>query len=379
LSSLIMPDTPEKILLRGLNWLGDAVMSTSALLRLRQARPSVHITLLSPEKLAGLWQDQPFLDQVLAFSDEESIWQVSRRLRRENFSEAVALPNSIRSALELWLAGIPRRVGVARPWRGFFLTRALPPRRDALPMRKRSACEIRRLIARGAPVAAAIPPAAHHIHDYLYLTAELGASLEPLPPRIFVSDQQVAQVCRQLRLENAPAARPWFGLNPGAEYGPAKRWPARRFAAAAVILQKQTRCRWLIFGGAGDLDLAEKVATEIRYAAREADGVINLAGKTSLRELAAALKLCRLLLTNDTGPMHLAAAVGTPLVVPFGSTSPELTGPFCSPSAQIVRTPVPCAPCFRRECPIDLRCLNGIETSQVVEAARRILDTVAKS
>ena len=104
------------------------------------------------------------------------------------------------------------------------------------------------------------------------------------------------------------------------------------------------------------------------------DGVLNLSGKTSLRELAAALKMCRLLLTNDTGPMHLAAAVGTPLIVPFGSTSPELTGPIFSPTAQIVRTPVPCAPCFRRECPIDLRCLNGIQTAQVVEAARRILD-----
>jgi heptosyltransferase-2 len=368
-----MPNPTEKILLRGLNWLGDAVMSTPALLRLRQARPSAHITLLSPEKLAGLWRDQPFLDEVLAFSAPENIWQVSRRLRRENFSESLALPNSIRSALELWLAGIPRRVGLARPGRGFFLTRALPPRRDAAPMRRRSAREIRRLIARGAP-AAALPPAAHHIHDYLYLTAELGASPEPLPPRIFVSDEQAAQVCQQLRLENAPAGRPWFGLSPGAEYGPAKRWPARRFAAAAVLLQKLTRCRWLIFGGAADLDLAEKVTTEIRYAGREADGVINLAGKTSLRELAAALKLCRLLLTNDTGPMHLAAAVGTPLIVPFGSTCPELTGPYCSPSAQIVRTPVPCAPCFRRECPIDLRCLNGIQTAQVVEAARRILD-----
>ncbi len=367
-----MPDPPQRILLRGLNWLGDAVMSTPALLRLRQARPSAHITLLSPEKLAGLWQDQPFLDEVLTFSDSENIWQVSRRLRRKNFSEAVALPNSIRSALELWLARIPRRVGLARPGRCFFLTRALPPRRDAMPMRKRSVREIRRLIARGAP-AAAIPPAAHHIHDYLYLTAELGASPEPLPPRIFVSDEQAAQLCQQLRLEAPPAGQPWFGLNPGAEYGPAKRWPAERFAAAAVILQKQTRCRWLIFGGSGDLALAEKIATEIRGAGGGPDGVINLAGKTSLRELAAALKICRLLLTNDTGPMHLAAAVGTPVVVPFGSTSPELTGPSFSPSAQIVRTPVPCAPCFRRECPIDLRCLNGIQTAQVVEAARRVL------
>jgi heptosyltransferase-2 len=368
-----MPDPPEKILVRGLNWLGDAVMSAPALQRLRQARPSARITLLSPEKLAGLWQDQPFLDSVLTFSASQSIWQVVSRLREENFSEAVAFPNSIRSALELCLAGIPRRVGLARPGRGLLLTRTLPPRPGALPMHRRSAAEIRGLIARGAPPAA-IPPQAHHVHDYLYLTSELGASPEPLPPRIFVSDEQAAQICQQLRLENAPAGRPWFGLNPGAEYGPAKRWPAERFAAAAVVLQKQTNCRWLVFGGTEDMDLAEKVTTEIRYAAREADGAINLAGKTTLRQLAGVLKICRLLLTNDTGPMHLAAAVGTPLVVPFGSTSPELTGPFLFPSAQIVRTPVPCAPCFRRECPIDLRCLNGIKIAQVVEAARRILD-----
>src|SRR5208282_6153642 len=117
-----MPDPPEKILVRGLNWLGDAVMSIPALLRLRQARPSARITLLSPEKLAGLWQDQPFLDEVLTFSASQSIWQVVWRLREENFSEAVAFPNSIRAALELCLAGIPRRIGLARPGRGLLLT-----------------------------------------------------------------------------------------------------------------------------------------------------------------------------------------------------------------------------------------------------------------
>jgi len=368
-----MPDSPEKILVRGVNWLGDAVMSTPALQRLRQARPAAHITLLSPEKLAGLWQDQPFLDEVLAFSESESIWSVIFRIRDKKFSEAVAFPNSMRSALEICLAGIPRRIGLARPGRGLLLTHLLPPRPDAVPMRKRSTPEIRRLIAEAAPPAV-FPPAAHHTHDYLYLTAELGASLEPVPPRIFISDQEATQLCQKLRLEPAPPGRPWFGLNPGAEYGPAKRWPAKRFAAAAVMLQKQTNCRWLVFGGAGDLELAEKITTEIRYAGRGADGVINLAGKTTLRELAAALKTCRLLLANDTGPMHLAAALGTPLVVPFGSTSPELTGPLYSPTAQIVRMPPPCAPCFRRECPIDLRCLNDINIPQVIEAARRILD-----
>src|SRR5271156_1549212 len=99
-----MPTPTEKILVRGLNWLGDAVLSTPALQRLRQARTSAHITLLSPEKLAGLWQDQPFLDEVLTFSESESIWSVILRIREKNFSESVALPNSIRSALELCLA-----------------------------------------------------------------------------------------------------------------------------------------------------------------------------------------------------------------------------------------------------------------------------------
>ena len=106
-----MPEPSEKILVRGLNWLGDAVMSTAALQRLRQARPNAHITLLTPEKLAGLWQDQPFLDEALTFAESESIWSVIFRIRDKNFTEAVTFPNSVRSALELCLAGIPRRVG----------------------------------------------------------------------------------------------------------------------------------------------------------------------------------------------------------------------------------------------------------------------------
>jgi heptosyltransferase II len=368
-----MAEPTERILVRGLNRLGDAVMSTPALQRLREARPAARITLLSPEKLGGLWQGQPFLDDVLTISAGETVWSVGRKLREKNFSEAVALPNSIRSALELWLARIPRRVGVGRPGRSFFLTRPLPPRPEAVPMRKRSPGEVRRRIARGAAPEAPLA-AAHQLHDYLYLTKELGASAEPLPPRIFISDQQVAEACRKMRLEMAPDGHPWFGLNPGAEYGPAKRWPVGRFAAAAVQLHKKTGCRWLVFGGPDDLELAGKVTDEIRYAKVPPEAVLNLAGKTSLPELAVALKICRLLLTNDTGPMHLAAALGTPLIALFGSTSPELTGPGYASSAHVVRTPPPCAPCFRRECPINLRCLNDITIAQVMEAARRVLD-----
>ena len=207
---------------------------------------------------------------------------------------------------------------------------------------------------------------AHHVHHYLHLAAALGSSPEPLPPRIEVGDGEMVEVRGKFSLMRADG-RPWFGLNPGAEYGPAKRWPAERFVAAAHSLHAKTQCRWVVFGGPGDLALAEMMASAVARITGEPP--LNLAGKTSLRELATALKICDLVLTNDSGPMHLAAAVGTPVVAIFGSTSPELTGPIFSARAQVVRCHAACSPCFRRECPIDLRCLLGIETQQVVTAS----------
>jgi heptosyltransferase II len=367
-----MPAATESILVRSVNWLGDAVMSTPALIRLRQARPEARLTLLSPEKLAGLWQGQPFVDEVLTFSSSENIWQVGRRLHAKNFTVGLALPNSFRSALEMRLAGIPHRIGVARAGRSLLLTQTVPPRAGAMEMRKRRVGEIRRRIKFDGGMTL-YPVTAHHVHHYLHLAAALGASLEALAPRIEVSEGEMKEVRGKFGLATT-AERPWFGLCPGAEYGAAKRWPAERFVEAARTLQEKTRCRWVVFGGVGDRVLTETIASEIARAAKEAP--LNLAGQTSLRELAAALKICDLVLTNDTGPMHLAAAVGAPVTAIFGSTSPELTGPIFSPRAQLVRGHAPCSPCFRRECPIDLRCLSGIQTEQVVAAAQQCLANV---
>jgi heptosyltransferase-2 len=355
----------ENILVRSVNWLGDAVMTTPALMRLRQARPGARITLLSPEKLAGLWERQPFVDELLTFSGSENIWQVGRRLREKKFTVGLAFPNSIRSALELRLAGIPRRVGVACAGRSLFLTDAVPRSAGEVVMRKFSVAEIRWRIKAGvAP--ANYPVTAHHVHHYLRLAAALGASPEIMPPRIDVSEDAMDAARGKFGLARAKG-RPWFGLNPGAEYGSAKRWPAERFVAAARDLRDKTQCRWVILGGAGDRALAETITSDLARAIGEPP--LNLAGATSLRELAAVLKICDLVLTNDSGPMHLASAVGAPVTAIFGSTAPELTGPVFSERAQVVRRRTPCAPCFRRECPIDLRCLRGIETEQAVAAA----------
>jgi heptosyltransferase-2 len=160
--------------------------------------------------------------------------------------------------------------------------------------------------------------------------------------------------------------RPLVGLNAGAEYGPAKRWPLERFADAARSLAARTGARFVIFGGKADLPLAHDLA------GRLGEGIPRtiLAGQTTLAELMAALSLCRVLVTNDTGPMHLAAALGVPVVAPFGSTSPELTGPGLpgAPRHRLLLGQAACAPCFLRTCPVDFRCLRSITPEAVVAA-----------
>ena len=358
----------EKILVRGVNWLGDAVMTTPALQRLREAQPHAHITLLTHEKLTELWSGHPSIDATLSFAGDESVFRVARKLRRERFDIAAVFPNSPRSALEVFLARIPQRIGYARNFRRLLLTDTLPPRVGEIQMHKRSCAEIRQRIA--SDVGREIfPVAAHHVHDYLHIVSALGANPSPLPPLLHVGNEEVAAVRSRFHWSSG---QPLFALNPGAEYGPAKRWPAERFADAAIQLHERLRCHWVILGGSADATLASGMATRIT-ARIGSNNITNVAGKTSLRELCAILKACALVVTNDTGPMHVAAAVGTPVVVPVGSTSPELTGPLSAVDLphQILLGDVPCAPCFLRECPIDFRCMKSISAEQVVEAGLR--------
>jgi heptosyltransferase-2 len=364
--------SPRHIVVRGVNWLGDAVMSLPALRRMREAWPRAAITLVTPRKLGALWAGSPFIDATLEVGPREAVWSVGRRLRSGDYDLGVIFPNSPRSALELWLGRVRRRVGLAASWRSILLTQVVPPYPGFEPMRKRSATEIRGLVQPGATPAPVPSPLGHHLHHYLHIAAAAGASPEPVAPRIPVSDDEAAEARVRFGIPLDRREAPLLGLNAGAEYGPAKRWPAENFIAAARELQKWTGCVWILFGGAADLGLAAQLERGLREGV-PADGaitVLNLAGRTSLRDLCAVMKSCRMVLTNDTGPMHLAAAVGTPVVAIFGSTSPELTGPGLpgDPRHRFLRAKAPCSPCFLRECPIDLRCLRGLEPGAVVEA-----------
>jgi heptosyltransferase-2 len=363
---------PRRILVRGTNWLGDAVMTTPALMRLRERFPEGHITLLTPEKLRDLWLAHSAVNEIISIAPDESVFSVGQKLRAGNFDLALVLPNSPRSALEVWLAGIPQRIGYARFWRNWFLTQTVSARAETVKMQKRSVGEIRQLVAADVSRrtdrndrAFTSAATAHQIHEYLHLVAALGANPEPLPPQLVVTPGEVEAMRKKFGLNEIE--RPLFGLNPGAEYGPAKRWPMEKFIATAREIQNQTNCTWLVFGGQADTAIADRIESAIPS---PPSAILNLAGKTSLRELMALLKICRVLLTNDSGPMHVAAALGIPVVVPFGSTSPELTGPGLpgDPQHRLLKSDALCSPCFLRECPIDFRCLNGISIERVVEA-----------
>ena len=320
-----------KILVRSSNWLGDACMAIPAIRAIKAGRPDLHLTVLAPAKLAPLWREIPEVDSVLEIPVGASPWKVARLIKGNgHFDVAILLPNSVRSALEVWLAKIPRRVG-------------------------REIHRGRLLLNQTMPLPGQLHPTLHQSEELLFMMRQLGAP-EP-PPR---------PDCRQPSLSEEPIR---IGLCPGAEYGEAKRWPIDRYRAVMENISTQRDVTWVIIGTAKEAGLGEKLAHDFPHK------IENLCGKTTLTELIANLKGFHLLLTNDTGTMHLADQFGIPVVAIFGSTEPALTGPTTgtNPPHRILRRKVECSPCYLRECPIDFRCMNELTVETVTEAVLQSL------
>jgi heptosyltransferase-2 len=279
------------------------------------------------------------------------------------------------------MAGVPTRIGFGGSGRSMLLTKVVPRRDTDIEMNKRSTAEVLELV-RNTPEKPRdrYPASGHHLHNYLHLAAELGANPTPAPPRIAITAAEIAAFRTKLSL---PPNLPVIALNPGAEYGPAKRWPAERFIETALRVEKSQPCLWLITGGPGDAALGNQILSTLQSQVQKnfPPRIHNLAGATSLRELCVVLAACDMVITNDTGPMHLAAAVGTSVIVPFGSTSPELTGPGLPGDDQhrLILGQAPCAPCFRRECPIDFRCMVSITPDRVSGEVLVALNRVSNS
>ena len=350
----------RQILVRGVNWLGDAVMTLPALMRLHEAHPHAGITILTREKLADFWYRQPVVTRVRIIKPSDSLYNTAMDLKEDNYDAALIFPNSPRAALEVWLAGIPRRIGYAAKWRRLFLTQALPQRPGHVSMYKRSSAEIKQRLANEAQPDI-YPSEAHHIHQYLHLASALGADPTSFPPYYHVPYYDLPYFQKKFKI---PRDLKRLAIIPGAEYGSAKRWPTARFIEVANALHEKYQTHTMILGGFGDESLALDITAGLKGACT------NLAGKTTLRELAAMLAASDCVLTNDTGPMHLAAAIGTPVVALFGSTSPDITAPSHG-NTQVVQAQPSCAPCFLRECPVDLRCQNDIQTAAVIAAVEK--------
>jgi heptosyltransferase-2 len=358
--SAIVRGRHRHILVRATNWIGDSVMSMPAVQRLRELEPEAHIALLCPAKLHDLWRYNPFLSEVIPFDLKPDI----RKLRRGEFDAAIIFPNSFRSAWECWYARIPVRVGFAGHQRRRLLTGVVAELRSEKPVSKE--------ITVGGETfhVKHFPTVRHQVHHYLDIISYLGGNRDYVQPRIWLEPSALPPVTKFVR----EGGRPFFGIHAGAEYGTAKRWMPERFAEVAAHVSDEVPCRWLLFGGANanDAQVANTIETRLRAHFSDPRDVVNVAGKTTLLELCGLIKFCKLLLTNDTGPMHLASTLGIPLVAIFGSTSSELTGPLSDRSV-VIHEPVECSPCFLRECPIDFRCMKRITVDRVVEAALKQL------
>lgn len=338
-------DAIQKILIRSVNWIGDAVMTTPAIAAIREYFPHAEISMLANGLVSQLFAHHRGIDKIITF-DRNGLHggifgrlRLAAELRKYNFDLVIILPNSFDSALVPWLAGIPSRMGVCLDGRTLLLNKR---------------CNIVKGVS-----------GEHEVAYYLNLVKCFDISGSCIDPFLCVAPQEEEDVATLLQAHGVRADDFVLGINPGASYGSAKRWYPDRFAQVARRLASEWSAKIVVFGGPGEIEIAVDIENSLE------GSVLNLAGKTSVRELMALIKRCNFFISNDSGPMHIAAAFDVPLVAIFGSTDHRGTAPY-SKNSVVVRKSVECAPCKLRECPKDHSCMTSITAEDVVSAARKL-------
>lgn len=333
----------KKLLVRGTNWVGDAVMTMPALRALRKGLPDTKISLLVRPWVAPLFGNNPDINEIILYEKKYNSLigklRLSSMLKSKGFCSSILFQNAFDAALIAFLSGIPERIGYNRDGRGFLLTNAIPFDNDDRKM--------------------------HHVDYYLNILRKAGIKAEYSLPYIFLSIEErlmARDILKDLK-------RPVVGINPGASYGSTKRWPPDRFAEVSRRIISELDGSAVVFGGQSEIGIAEEIVSNFQLSTLNSQ-LLMMAGKTDLRELSALISECDIFLTNDSGPMHIGYAVRTPLIAIFGSTDPALTGPLGKGDI-VIKKDIDCSPCFKRSCSKqEMVCMNAIMPDEVFKAIK---------
>lgn len=336
----------DKILVRSTNWIGDVILTFPAIATIRKNFPRSYIAMLSRPWVAPLLENNPEVDEVILY-DHNRIHNgilgklgLAKALREKGFDLAVLFQNAFDAALIAFLAGIPIRAGYNTDARGPLLTNKVML--DKAVLKK------------------------HQSYYYLEMLKALGMDIVDDNPVIEVSDEARKRATEILDSINIQNSELLIGINPGAYFGSAKRWLPERYALLSDMINKDFGGKILLFGSG-----EEKAISEMIRCVAKSD-VVDLVGKTSLLETMALIEKCSLFITNDSGLMHLAAALRIPLIAIFGSTDPFTTSPLGN-SSIIIRKEMSCSPCLKRECPTDHQCMRLIEADEVYQHVKQAL------
>lgn len=337
--------TPRNIIVRMPNWIGDLVMATPILYDLRKAYPDAHITAMCRSPICELLKEDPHIDELFCFSKAAGFGRRTERrniiekLRKGNYDLGILLTHSFSSAWWFWLGKVHIRLGYECNGRKPLLTHSV-----AFPKNIQNQ---------------------HLVVTYKMLLEPLGFTISKTHPRLYLSSKELNDARTLLRQHGVSEGALIVGINPGATYGSAKCWLPERFREVTQRLLQDKDVYVVYFGDQVTASIVKEICSGLP------PRVINLAGMTSLRELSSLIGHCDVILTNDSGPMHIADALGTPIVALFGSTSEVVTGPYRS--GMLIHKHVECSPCYQRTCPIDFRCMKRIEADEVYEAISKIL------
>ncbi len=337
----------RRILVRSTNWVGDAMLTTPALRAVRKSFSDAEISILAKPWVAPVFYNNPCVDHLLLYdaAGRHNGWsgktRLSRTLRKAEFDVAILFQNAFEAALLAYLAGIPCRLGYNTDCRRILLTHGV-----------RLAPQVKKI---------------HEVEYYLGILKGVGIESNGRELTLEVTEKERRRADEILKRHLVTEGDTLVGVSPGATYGSAKRWFSNRYAAVCDMIHKAHGARIIVFGGPGEEAVGSQVADSMQRPC------VNLCGKTNLREAAALIEKCQLFVTNDSGLMHVATALGVPLVAIFGSTNPITTGPVGSRS-RVVRVPIPCSPCLKPQCPEDHQCMDEITVDMVYAVAEELLE-----